>query len=351
MLFGRCVGSDQHRRGTQPGQQGSLKAGHAQVGDDVERLGPLGDRCVDGAGGLVKLGHQVKADGGHELVPGQTKLGNHPAEQGLVRGGVDIATKGQAGLQPGAERSHPRVVRRPAEHLVRGGEDGSSALRLARLGGDLGPEAHGIGLEDRAGVGSKKCNALGELGIGVVGVAAEIAEEASPHQGPAEGERSGRTGAGKGRLEPPIALANCARHPTVQRQVGRDAQRHLPVASVDRPVERNPDVVPVGLHGVVPGALIPPLERRPTPGAQPGIVAAEAVERLVQFLPLDQPLPPVLPQRLEHAVAGLAAAAVDGEQRLLHEGRQQIGDVIALQRVGAADGLGVIEHATPGKHG
>ena len=80
-------------------------------------------------------------------------------------------------------------------------------------------------------------------------------------------------------------------------------------------------------------------------------MAAEAVERLVQFLPLDQPLPPVLPQRLEHAVAGLAAAAVDGEQRLLHEGRQQIGDVIALQRVGAADGLGVIEHATPGKHG
>ena len=109
----------------------------------------------------------------------------------------------------------------------------------------------------------------------------------------------------------------------------------------------------VGLAGDLgqPGDLVFATERRRAALREGEVVSGMTVSGVVRRLRRGQALPPEQRERLEEVEAGLAVGLVGDHQGLVDEMSQQVGDILGLDLVPGAHGLGRLQRTTPGEDG
>jgi hypothetical protein len=166
------------------------------------------------------------------------------------------------------------------------------------------------------------------------------------------GERlagGGRVGQGQQLLvpAPPLAVVAARRPEVVER--GRQAQAVRGVPTLAAPPQRGAQVVVLGVgpphesHAAAHVELdLGPLGQRQVPVAVP-------IAHRLDLAGLGQPLPAILPHRLEQPVARLVAARLGLHQRLGDQLEEQLEHVVRDHLAAGGDGLGGLEREAAGE--
>ena len=157
--------------------------------------------------------------------------------------------------------------------------------------------------------------------------------------------------AGQGRVEPAQPLLPVPAHPPRPAHPADEALRGLGVLLVDEPRERGAEVVALAGDLGQPGDLVLATERRRAALGEREVVRGMTVSGVVRRLGRGQALPPEQRERLEEVEPGLAVDLVGDHQGLVDEVGQQVGDVLGLDLVAGAHGLGRLQRATAGEDG
>ena len=169
------------------------------------------------------------------------------------------------------------------------------------------------------------------------------------HVGPGPGIH--RPLAGQGRVEPAQPLLPVPAHPPRPAHPSDEALRGLRVLLVDEPRERGAEVVALAGDLGQPGDLVFATERRRAALREGEVVSGMTVSGVVRRLRRGQALPPEQRERLEEVEPGLAVDVVGDHQGLVDEVGQQVGDVLGLDLVPGAHGLGRLQRTAPGEDG
>jgi hypothetical protein len=148
-----------------------------------------------------------------------------------------------------------------------------------------------------------------------------------------------------------MAFDGATGDPPVEGDVGSEGDGEILFLRAHGPIERGADVGLLHVDGPEPFALPGSSKRGAAALAQIRHVLRHAPKRRVGLASLDQALPSVLGQRLEHPVASLGTRTVNGHQRLVDQPGDALQDLDLVQIGVGGSSLRCRDRAAAGEHG